>query len=197
MKQQETEQLEELQHGRPEAFAALIQAYQDRVVSTCYRFVHHQSDAEDVAQEVFVEIYQSIGTFRGQSQLSTWIYRIAVTKSLDFVRRQKRKKCLGHMKRILGWEDQPDEVVFQATQEASPDTILEVQEREEAIRLAVETLPQSQRVAVSLHKLEQLSTAEVAEIMGTSVSAVEGLIHRAKKRLHKALTHYYDEKMEE
>ncbi len=197
MNQYNTEQLEELRQGKPEVFEALIQAYQDRVVSTCSRFVHHQSDAEDVAQEVFVEIYQSIGSFRGESKLSTWIYRISVMKSLDFLRKQKRMKRLGHMKRVLGWEDQPDEVVLQASQEAGPDEILEVQESQEALRQAVESLPQSQRIAITLHKLEQLPTTEVSEIMGTTVSAVEGLIHRAKKRLHKTLTHYYDKKIVE
>ena len=188
------DRLKSLQEGQPEAFEALVLEYQDRVVGTCCRFVHNPQDAEDVAQEVFVEIYRSIGQFRGQSQLSTWIYRIAVTKSLDFVRRMNRKKRLGQVKRLLGFEDQTHEAVFEAPDSSEPCEQLETQERRELLYRAIETLPESQRVAVLLHKMEQLSIAEVARIMGTTGSAVESLLHRARKRLAKVLKHYYDEK---
>ena len=87
----ENKLLKHLIQGDAEAFDLLITEYQDRVVSTCARFVHNREDAEDVAQDVFLEVYQSVDGFRGQSRLSTWIYRIAVTKSLDFVRKMKQK----------------------------------------------------------------------------------------------------------
>lgn len=186
--------LKPLQEGQPEAFEALVLEYQDRVVGTCCRFVHNPQDAEDIAQEVFMEIYRSIGRFRGQSQLSTWIYRIAVTKSLDFVRRIKRKKRLGQVKRLLGFEDQTHEAVFEASGHPGPYEQLESQERRDLLQRAIEILPESQRVAVLLHKMEQLSIAEVAQIMGTTGSAVESLLHRARKRLEKVLKYYYDEK---
>ncbi len=188
------DQRERLQERDPMAFERLVLEYQDRVVGTCYRFVLNTQDAEDVAQEVFVEIYQSIGDFRGQSQLSTWIYRIAVTKSLDFIRKKNRKKRLGRVKQWFGFEDQAAEAVFEAADEPGPAEILEARERREILYQAIETLPESQRVAILLHKMQQLSTSEVADIMGTTVSAVESLLHRARKQLEKQLSRYYDEK---
>ena len=78
---EETELLQRLEAKESQAFDDLVCLYQDKVVNTCYRFVHNLQDAEDVAQDVFIEIYQSLHGFRGQSSLATWIYRIAVTKS--------------------------------------------------------------------------------------------------------------------
>lgn len=189
-----TDQLERLQQRVSGGFEELIQEYQDRVVGTCYRFVHNRQDAEDLAQEVFLEIYQSVGSFRGHSQLSTWIYRIAVTKSLDFIRKKNRKKRLGQVKRLLGFEDQPTEAVFEASGEPGPQEMLEVKERRDLLYKAIETLPDSQKVAVLLHKMQQLNAAEVAEIMGITPVAVESLLHRGRKRLVKYLSCYYDEK---
>ncbi len=189
-----TEQLERLQQRAPGAFEDLILEYQDRVVGTCYRFVHNRQDAEDLAQEVFLEVYQSVGGFRGQSRLSTWIYRIAVTKSLDFIRRKNRKKRLGQVKRLLGFEDQAAEVLFEASDDPGPQEILEEKERRALLYCALETLPESQKVAMLLHKMQQLSTVEVAEIMGITRVAVESLLHRGRKRLADYLMRYYHKK---
>ena len=94
MSQRDEEKLlTHLIQGDPEAFDALITEYQDRVVSTCARFVRNLQDAEDVAQEVFLEVYQSVGGFRGQSRLSTWIYRIATNVSMDHFKRKTTRQA--------------------------------------------------------------------------------------------------------
>ncbi|MFV8354456.1 RNA polymerase sigma factor [Flavobacterium sp. XS2P14] len=81
-----------LQLNNKDAFDELVILYRIRVINTCYRFLLNKDDAEDVSQEVFIEVFQSIQSFRGDSKLSTWIFRIAVTKSLDEIKKRNRKK---------------------------------------------------------------------------------------------------------
>lgn len=189
----DAELIDRLIAGDSEAFDQLLATYQDRIVNTCYRFVHHVSDAEDVAQEVFIEVIQSIARFRGEAKLSTWIYRVAVTKALDFMRKKSRKKRLGHLKQILGMQTEEGLPAFEPEDRSEPAQTLEQQERSAILAQAVAALPDGQRVAITLNQYEGLSYAEVAEIMKTTVSAVESLLFRAKKNLRKRLQRYYDE----
>ena len=91
---EEAELLQKLKAGDKAAFSELVRLYSNRVINTCYRFLLDKEDAEDVSQEVFIEVFQSIGSFRGDAKLSTWIYRIAVTRSLDEIKKRNRKKRL-------------------------------------------------------------------------------------------------------
>jgi len=190
------ELLNRLQAADGQAFDALVAAYQEKVVNTCYRFVHSLADAEDVAQDVFMEIYLSLEQFRGQSRLSTWIYRIAVTKSLDFIRKARRKKRLGNLKRFMGFSgDDPDPQLNIAAPATNPHDDLERSERAAHLHQALNTLPENQRTAIILSKFEGLSYAEIAAVMDSTVSAIEALIHRAKANIHKKLFRYYEENL--
>lgn len=193
---QENELIDKLIRGQADAYEELIETFQDKVINTCYRFVHNAQDAEDVAQEVFIEVIQSIASFRSEAKLSTWVYRVAVTRSLDFVRKKTRKKRLGHLKRMMGFQDEEGEHPYEPEDSAQPTDSLEQQERAAILRDAVATLPENQRVAITLNQYEGLNYTDVAGIMGTTVSAVESLLHRAKKNLRKRLTRYYDEIIE-
>jgi RNA polymerase sigma-70 factor (ECF subfamily) len=184
------ELLEGLKAGRADAFRSLIGIYQEQVINTCYRFLNNREDAEDVAQEVFLEIYRSISRFRGDAKLSTWIYRIAVTRSLDAVRKKRRKKRFARLQRLFRQRDGEEEEV-PIPHYDTPEKNLEDKERAEILWRAVESLVESQRIAITLNKYEGLSYAEVAEIMGTTVSSVESLIHRAKKNLEGKLRAYF------
>jgi RNA polymerase sigma-70 factor (ECF subfamily) len=190
--------LNDLIQGDPDAFIALMTEYQDRVVNTCARFVRNLQDAEDVAQDVFIEVFQSVGRFRGQSRLSTWIYRIAVTKSLDFIRKKTRKKRLGKVKRLFGLgDDESQNSIDPPDPSPSPQANLETREQAEILKVAIEGLPENQKTALILATYEQLSQAEVSKIMGNTVSAVESLIHRAKKNLRLSLETYYEKNFRE
>jgi RNA polymerase sigma-70 factor (ECF subfamily) len=171
-------------------FKQIVMDHQERVMNTCYRFVHNREDAEDVAQDVFVEVHRSLNRFRGDARLSTWIYRIAVTKSLDFIRRKKRQKRFGRIIPIFGGEEDKD-VQIAAKDIPDPETTLEQKERNQILKQAVESLSENQRVAVTLNKYEGFSYKEIAEIMDTSVASVESLIFRGMKNLKKKLTQYY------
>jgi len=182
----------ELKSGDEQAFQLLVNEYKDRVLNTCYGFIHNREEAEDLCQEVFIEVYRSISKFKQQSKLSTWIYRIAVSKSLEEIRSRKRQKRAAYFKSLIGL-DLAKEIV--AAKDKDPQALLEDQQRILIMEAAIEKLAENQRISFVLHKYEQLSYKEVAEVMGLSLSAVESLIHRAKLNLKKHLHDYYKKKL--
>lgn len=181
----EFELIQGLQKKDETAFKYLVETYQDRVFNTAIGIVQNTGDAEDVAQEVFIQVYRSIHNFKGESKLSTWLYRIATTRALDLLRSRKSKKRFGIMQRLFGDNNEP---VFELPEFHHPGVSLE--KKEEAARLfkAIRQLPENQKTAFTLHKLEDLSYKEVSEVMKTSVASVESLMHRAKLNLRKILT---------
>jgi RNA polymerase sigma-70 factor (ECF subfamily) len=170
-----------------------VEQHKDRVLNTCYRFAGNSNDADDLAQDVFIEVFKSVGKFREESQLSTWIYRIAVNKSLDFVKKKKRKKRFGFILSIAGFGD--DEHELAVTDESNPHKDLERKERIQILNQVIDTLPENQKTAITLSKYEGFSTKEIAEIMNTSVSAVDSLMHRAKNSLHNKLSQFYEKNL--
>jgi RNA polymerase sigma-70 factor (ECF subfamily) len=175
----ESELISRLKQGDNAAFAGLVSMYRHRVINTCFRFLLNEQDAEDTSQEVFVEVYHSIGSFRGASSLSTWIYRIAVTKCLDEIKRRNRKKRITSIGRLLHLE----EVAHWLTGTDKADTRLMQKESRAEIDQALSKLPDSQRVAFTLSNMQGFSNAEIADIMQTTQVAVESLLYRARKRL--------------
>ncbi len=174
---------------KEELFRSLVGGHQEMVINTCYRFVFNREDAEDLAQDVFVEVFRSLDQFRAEAKLSTWIYRIAVTKSLDHLRRTKRIKRFGSLKRLIGAEDPSAEIAAPSSE--TPAEAYAENERTEILREALNSLPDNQKAAFLLSKQDGFSNQEVADILKTSVSAVESLVHRAKKNLQEKLYTYY------
>lgn len=184
--------IQDLKRGHPGAFQELVDLHQGRVLNTCYRFVNNREDAEDIAQEVFIEVYRSISKFRREAKLYTWIYRIAISKSLDFIRKKKRKKRFALFREFPGEGGKVEELL--AKRSSYPDAELERRERHRILWQALDSLADNQRIAITMSKYEGFTNKEVAEIMGTTVSSVEALIHRAKKNLRKKLYGYYKKK---
>ncbi len=178
--------------GDHQAFRMLVDAFQEKVLNTCYGFVNNKEEAEDLSQEVFIEVFRSIGKFRGDAKLSTWIYRIAVSKSLEEIRKRKRQKRAAYFKSLIGLEGVAEVV---ASTNSNPHQELEAKQRMEIMQEMIERIPKNQRIAFTLHKYEHLSYQEVADIMLLSLSAVESLMHRAKTNLKKRLTVYYKNRM--
>jgi RNA polymerase sigma-70 factor (ECF subfamily) len=187
---EDTELIRAVKAGETGAFQSLVEQYQDRVINTCYGFVRDREDAKDIAQEVFIEIYQSLEKFREDAKLSTWIYRISVTKSLDFLRRKNRKKRMGQFKKLFNVDDIAERI--EQPSGNNPDKNMEARERAQILQQAMDRLPENQKIAITLSKYEGFSNKEISEIMNTSVSSVESLIHRAKVNLKKKLYRYYD-----
>lgn len=175
-------------------FWVMVEEHQEKVLNTCYRFVHRREDAEDLSQEVFLEVYRSLDKFHGDAELSTWIYRIAITKSIDFLRKQKRKKRFAEAKRIFGLEDEPLPDL-PADEKSRPDVILQEQERQDILKKAVDSLPEKQRVAIILNKYEGFKQKEIAQIMNSTVPGVESLVHRGMNNLSSYLNKNHEKKL--
>ena len=185
--------IENLRSGNQAAFSLLIDDYQQKVFHTCISFVPNKEDAEDIAQEVFLEVYKSIGKFKGNSKLSTWIYKICTNKCLEFIRKKNAKKRLVFMQRILGNEIPLDKTNF-FKEFNHPGILLEHKEQSETIYLAINTLPESQKTVFTLAKLDGKTYQEIVEITGKSLSSVESIMFRAKKNLQKKIANFYKNK---
>lgn len=180
-----------LKTGDEQAFREVIRLFRDRIFNTALGIVQHVEDAEDLTQEVFMEIFRSVGTFRGQSALSTWIYRITVQKALEHLRRIRRKKRHAIVMGLFGREEQV--ITGIDAPFYHPGIRLENRERSSVLFNALSKLPEDQKTAFVLQKMEGLTQSEVAAVMEKSVSAVESLIFRAKQNLRRLLAVYYNE----
>lgn len=167
------------------AFAELVNRYQKLVYTTCRGFFQSDADVEDLVQDVFVEMYQSLATFRHQSKLSTWLYRVAVNKSLNHLRKKKRQALVHKMPFWSKDDNQERQYDHAAPNSANADYALASNENRLILKAAIAKLPENQRVAFVLSKYHELSYKEIAEVMEVSVSSVESLIFRAKTNLRK------------
>ena len=109
--------IEQLKRGSEEAFQALMAQCSRNVINACYGLLGNVEDAEDVAQDVFIEVYKSIHRFRKESDLNTWIYRIAINKSLDLLRKRKRKKRIGDLRALFHAKAKPADTPHQRLEE--------------------------------------------------------------------------------
>ena len=179
----------QLQQGDDRAFKKLVDEWQDMVYNTVLGIVQNADDADDITQEVFIQVFQSVSSFKGGSKFSTWLYRVAVSKALDHEKQKKRKKRFGFMQGLFADDNESQ---AHAVEFEHPGVALEKKERAGELFKALKHIPQNQRIAFTLHKLEGLSYQEVAEIMDTSLFAVESLMGRAKVNLKKELKRYYE-----
>ena len=179
----------QLQQGDESAFTKLVDEWQDMVYNTTLGIVQHADDADDITQEVFIQVYKSISSFKGDSKFSTWLYRITLSKALDHEKKKKRQKRFGFVQRLFGSEENEQ---VHAVEFNHPGVQLEKKEKANELFSALKLIPDNQRIAFTLHKLEGQSYREIAEIMNTSLYAVESLIGRAKTNLKKELNKYYN-----
>ncbi len=186
----ELDLIQQLRAGDEGAFKLLVANYQDLVYNTALGVVQNSEDAEDVAQEVFIQVYRSIDQFKGDARLSTWIYRITTTKALDHIRSRKRKKRFAFITSLFGPND---ELVHEPVDFQHPGVTLDRKEQAALLFRMIDQLPENQKVAFTLHKTEELSYQEIADVMQLSVSAVESLLFRARQNLRKLLEKYYQQ----
>ena len=137
--------ISKLRDGDSSAFKELIELFKDKVYNTSISILQNNEDAEDITQEVFVEIFESIHQFKGESKLSTWIYRIAVIKSLEFIRMKKRKKRFAFVQSLFGNESNIPN--FDQPHFNHPGVQLENKERASILFAAIDKLPENQKTA--------------------------------------------------
>lgn len=178
-----------LDNNSQKAFEELVNRYQPLVTRTCLGFVNRYADAEDIAQDVFIEVYQSLRNFRKESKLSTWLYRIAVNKSLNFIRKQKRHSNLRSIENFFtaGNSSKSESIEIASPKSADADWNIEQEEDKQMLKRAINSLAENQRIAFVLSKYHDLSYKEIAEVMSTTLSSVESLLFRARQNLQSKL----------
>lgn len=186
----EERMIQGLRDQRPLALKEFLEQYQERVYNTALSFVKDISDAEELSQDVFLTVWNSIANFKGESALSTWVYRITVTKSMDLIRSRQRKKRFAFLTSLSTIKN---EIKYHPVNWVHPGILHENQEKAVYLFRAIEQLPENQKVAFTLSKIEQLSQKEIAEVMQIKEGAVESLLQRARQNLRKYLEGIYDE----
>jgi RNA polymerase sigma-70 factor (ECF subfamily) len=180
--------IEDLRAGDEKAFRELIQAHGKEIYNLCLNIVTSAEDAEDLAQEAFIQAYQSINSFRETAQIKTWLYRIAINKCYDFLRWKKRKKRFSFMQPLYNKADEPIEIPsnFQ-----HPGIVLDNKEMSAVLFAALELLPDKQQTAFVLYEMQGMDYKQVADTMALTVASVESLLFRARTTLRKKLEKYY------
>lgn len=184
----ETVLIEQLKQGDEAAFKLIVERWKDMVYNTVLGIVQNETEAEDITQDVFIKVFENISSFKGESKFSTWLYKIAISKALDFLRSRKRKKRFGFVKSLFGGDHEEESRLADFYH---PGVKLDNKERSAALFRAIGKLPENQKAAFTLHKLEGLSYQEISEVLNTTVSAVESLMSRAKVNLRKELEVFY------
>lgn len=176
----ESEIIQAIANGNKQVFSMLYKRFSDKVYNTALSYTKNIRDAEEITQDVFVKIYKNANKFKGNSSLNTWIYRITVNTSLNYL---KKKKKFTLFKNTL---TTPQPIDFE-----HPEAVLENKENVAALYKAMDCLPNTQKTAFILSYIEDLPRQEVADIMETSLKAVESLLQRAKKNMRSALRKLY------
>ncbi len=185
----ETKIIESILCGDTEMYRHLVERYHERIFILVRGFVHQREDAEDVTQETFLQAFVSLGSFNGRSEFSTWLYRIGINRAYSFLRKRNRKSISElYTEKVNAITD-----FLQGSKNENPQTILSGKQTEEIIYREIDNLPENQRTALVLSRLDQLSQKEIAEIMSLSVQAVDSLIQRAKRQLKTKLIPIIDE----
>lgn len=178
-----------VKRGDRAAFEELVEKYKRPVINLVYRVLGDAAEAEDVAQNVFVQVYKSAGRYRVSARFSTWLFTIARNLCLNEIRRRTRHPAesldLPHPEQ----EGQPLHQFEDTRTSSPPDSVLQ-DELERKIQRALQDLPENQRLAILLCRQEELSYDEIARVLRCSVSATKSLIHRGRETLKQRLKPY-------
>ncbi len=180
-----------LKEGHESAFRQLVYIYGNRIFRICSQMTSTLPEAEDLTQEVFIAIVESILQFKGQSKISTWIHKIAISKCLELKRAKVAKKRAGFVVSIFGGKD-INQSALEIPDHFSSSAAIENEQLNLIIKAALNKLPENQKMSLILSKMEEYSYKEIADIMNISIPAVESLIFRAKHNMKKLLADFYE-----
>lgn len=171
--------------GDEYAFQILVERHQTSVINLIYRFIGDSTKTQDLAQEVFLRVWQAARRYKAKAKFTTWLYRIVANLCLNELKSSRRKRWLWFFhsdtdEQAVGEED------FSNGSPSPEDLLLSIERRRE-ITKALQSLPENQRMALILKRYDDLSYEEIARILNCSVSAVESLLVRAKRNLQEKL----------
>jgi RNA polymerase sigma factor (sigma-70 family) len=182
--------MQKVKSGDTDAFQELVEIHQNRVVGTVAKMLGDETEAEDVAQQVFVRVWRSAARYEPTAKFTTWLFKITRNLVFNEMRRRKRHVAIS----LDQPRDTDDERPLQAADHSSkaPDTAVLDQEMMDAIHKAIEELPETQRMAIVLRRYEETPYEEIAEILELSVPAVKSLLFRARTELREKLRRYLE-----
>lgn len=173
--------------GDTQAFSILVDNYQNLIFHVTKKILPEQMDAEDVCQEVFVKIYRSIGSFKHQSKLSTWIAKIAYSTALNHLKKNKRSLT----------EDYPEDLINLKTDRDSPEELLSKKDTTQYLNRLIDQLPEKYGVVLTLYHLEEFSIEEIKETTGIPEGTIKSYLYRARKMLKDKIKNYLKDDYEE
>lgn len=187
------ELIEGLLNKNQTTFKIVVDKYQSLVLNTCNSFLHNKASSQDVTQEVFIEVFSSIHKFKKEAKLSTWLYRISVNKSLNYIRDNKKHNLFESIENFFLGEGNKELQISENENQISENESIQ-DERIELLHKSINSLSKNQKIAFTLHKIEGLSYKQISEVMDLSLSSVEGLIHRAKLNVQREILSFYKKK---
>ena len=176
-----------LKAGDSTAFETLLREHGPRLLRLAQRFLHNEDDARDVLQDAMVAVYRSIGSFESGSALSTWLHRIVVNSALMKLRTKKRRPEEEIESLLPRFAEDGHQREPSTPWSESADNVLEREELRVAVRAAIDRLPEAYRIVLQLRDIEEMSTAETAEVLGTTKNVVKIRLHRARQALRTLL----------
>ena len=174
--------------GDLEAYDTLVKRYQERIYATVYHMTSNHDDANDLAQEAFIKAYRAIKSFKGGSSFYTWLYRIAVNKTINFLKQRKNKSQMSLNDLDFNVENNPDLVAL--ISEKTPRRDAGLAELQEKLNEAMQKLSEDHRMVVTLHDVQGLSHDEIAEIMECNIGTVRSRLFYARQQLQGHLSDY-------
>jgi RNA polymerase sigma-70 factor (ECF subfamily) len=174
--------------GDLKAYDELVRRYQERIYATIYHMTSNHEDANDLAQESFVKAYQALKSFKGGSSFYTWLYRIAVNKTINFLKQRKNRQHMSLNDLDFNAEHNPDFVAL--ISDKTPRRDAGLSELQEKLNAALLKLSESHRLAVVLHDVQGLSHEEIAKIMHCNIGTVRSRLFYARQQLQALLADY-------
>src|SRR5438034_5281455 len=178
-----------VKQGDSAAFADLVNKYKQPVMNVVYRMLRDATEAEDLAQNVFVQVYKSAHRYRASAKFSTWLFTMARNLCLNEIRRRSRHRAESLDATYPEQEDRPGRHFEDVKGFSPPDALLH-EELEQKIQQALSELPDNQRIAILLCRQDELSYEDIARVLGCSLSATKSLIHRGRETLRQKLKPY-------
>ena len=184
----EMELVRRARQGDLAAYDDLVRRYQERIYATLYHMTSNHEDANDLAQEAFIKAYQALKSFKGGSSFYTWVYRIAVNKTLNFLKQRKNRSQMSLNDLDFNVENDPDLVALVSDKTPRRDAALS--ELQEKLNEAMQTLSEAHRLVVTLHDIQGLSHEEIAKIMDCNIGTVRSRLFYARQQMQGQLVDY-------
>jgi len=174
--------------GDLESYDELVRRYQERIYATIYHMTANHEDANDLAQETFIKAYQALNSFKGDSSFFTWVYRIAVNKTINFLKQRKNKTHMSLNDLDFNAEHDPDLVAL--VSDKTPRRDVNLIELQEKLNGAMQKLSEIHRLVVTLHDVQGLSHEAISKIMGCNTGTVRSRLFYARQQLQAYLSDY-------